>query len=110
MSNPGFRLVLCVRCFLAFLLISSSIRSQQSPQSVNIQVQVDQPQGAFLPIWNYFGYDEPNYTYATHGTRLLAELAADACPLTRLPRAEAMYGIWQWDKLWKRAGLTTRPR
>ena len=23
---------------------------------------------------------------------------------------EAMYGIWQWDKLWKRAGLTTRPR
>ena len=23
---------------------------------------------------------------------------------------EAMYGIWQWDKLWKRAGLSTRPR
>jgi uncharacterized damage-inducible protein DinB len=22
----------------------------------------------------------------------------------------AAYGIWQWDKLWKQAGLTTRPR
>jgi uncharacterized damage-inducible protein DinB len=23
---------------------------------------------------------------------------------------KAMYGIWQWEKLWKQAGLTTRPR
>jgi uncharacterized damage-inducible protein DinB len=23
---------------------------------------------------------------------------------------KAMYGIWQWEKLWKKAGLTTRPR
>jgi uncharacterized damage-inducible protein DinB len=27
----------------------------------------------------------------------------------RLPD-EAAYGIWQWNKLWKQAGLTTRPR
>jgi uncharacterized damage-inducible protein DinB len=27
----------------------------------------------------------------------------------RLPD-EAAYGIWQWDKLWKRSGLKTRPR
>jgi uncharacterized damage-inducible protein DinB len=26
------------------------------------------------------------------------------------PMHEAMYGIWQWEKLWKQAGLTTRPR
>ena len=29
-----------------------------------------------LPIWNYFGYDEPNYTYAPNGQKLLRELAA----------------------------------
>jgi hypothetical protein len=29
-----------------------------------------------LPIWNYFGYDEPNYTYAANGQKLLGELAA----------------------------------
>ena len=23
---------------------------------------------------------------------------------------KAMYGIWQWEKLWKQAGLTTHPR
>jgi uncharacterized damage-inducible protein DinB len=26
------------------------------------------------------------------------------------PAHKAMYGIWQWERLWKRAGLTTRPR
>jgi xylan 1,4-beta-xylosidase len=34
------------------------------------------------PIWNYFGYDEPNYTYAPNGKKLLGELAAlDAAPV-----------------------------
>ena len=28
------------------------------------------------PIWNYWGYDEPNYTYAANGKKLLGELAA----------------------------------
>jgi xylan 1,4-beta-xylosidase len=27
-------------------------------------------------VWNYFGYDEPNYTYAQHGRELIAELSA----------------------------------
>jgi uncharacterized damage-inducible protein DinB len=26
------------------------------------------------------------------------------------PAHKAMYGIWQWEKLWRQAGLTTRPR
>ena len=28
------------------------------------------------PVWNYFGYDEPNYTYAPNGQKLLRELNA----------------------------------
>ena len=28
------------------------------------------------PIWAWFGYDEPNYTYMKDGTKLLSELAA----------------------------------
>ncbi len=27
-------------------------------------------------MWNYFGYDEPNYTYAPNGNKLLGELSA----------------------------------
>jgi xylan 1,4-beta-xylosidase len=34
-----------------------------------------------LPVWSYFGYDEPNYTYAPNGKKLLGELAA----LSRAP-------------------------
>src|SRR6185437_12323400 len=28
------------------------------------------------PIWSYFGYDEPNYTYAPNGRKLIGELSA----------------------------------
>jgi xylan 1,4-beta-xylosidase len=49
---------------------------QQIAHDVNIQVHADQSDGPLLPIWNYFGYDEPNYTYATNGKKLLGELAA----------------------------------
>jgi xylan 1,4-beta-xylosidase len=57
---------------------------EQTPQSasVSIHVQADQSDGAMSPVWNYFGYDEPNYTYAPNGKKLLGELAAlDAAPV-----------------------------
>jgi xylan 1,4-beta-xylosidase len=53
---------------------------QQAPQTVNIEVQIDQSEGPIAPVWNYFGYDEPNYTYAPNGQKLLAELAAANAP------------------------------
>jgi xylan 1,4-beta-xylosidase len=65
-----------------FLLLISRPCWPQASQSVSIQVQYDQPEGAISPIWNYFGYDEPNYTYAPNGKQLLGELAAvDAKPV-----------------------------
>ena len=27
------------------------------------------------PVWNFFGYDEPNYTYIEHGRKLIGEIA-----------------------------------
>ena len=32
--------------------------------------------GAYNPIYAYFGYDEPNYTYTQNGKKLIGELAA----------------------------------
>jgi xylan 1,4-beta-xylosidase len=58
------------------LLWPSFSCAQQAPESVTIHVQADQSTGALRPIWNYFGYDEPNYTYAPTGKNLLGELAA----------------------------------
>src|ERR1700749_1426546 len=58
------------------LLIHLAGLAQQASQTVSIQVHVDQPDGRLSPVWNYFGYDEPNYTYAPNGKKLLGELAA----------------------------------
>ena len=58
------------------LLISLCAWPQQIPKKVNIRVHADQSQGELSPIWNYFGYDEPNYTYAVNGRKLLGELGA----------------------------------
>ena len=67
---------------LVLFLISHQCWPQQAPQSIGIEVQADQSEGPFSPVWNYFGYDEPNYTYAPNGRKLLGELAAvDAAPV-----------------------------
>src|SRR5271156_5399655 len=58
------------------LLLPSRFSAQQAPGTVTIHVHADQSAGPIRPIWNYFGYDEPNYTYAPNGKKLLGELAA----------------------------------
>src|SRR6516164_7606883 len=44
------------------------------PLNVLVLVQANQLDGANAPVWNFFGYDEPNYTYAPNGKKLLGEL------------------------------------
>jgi xylan 1,4-beta-xylosidase len=43
---------------------------------VTIHVHISRAQRPFHPIWNFFGYDEPNYTYAPNGKKLLGEISA----------------------------------
>jgi hypothetical protein len=65
-----------VSCAALVCLISQLCWPQQPSESISIQVQYDQSEGPIPPVSNYFGYDEPNYTYARNGKKLLAELAA----------------------------------
>lgn len=53
-----------------------------APQAVPVAIDVDTASrlGPMTPIWAYFGYDEPNYTYTADGRKLLSELA-DASPV-----------------------------
>lgn len=44
-------------------------------EPVIIRVDANVKLGPFKPIWAYFGYDEPNYTYMKNGRKLVAELA-----------------------------------
>jgi xylan 1,4-beta-xylosidase len=42
---------------------------------VRIEVHADRVGQPLSPVWNFFGYDEPNYTYAPNGKKLLGEIA-----------------------------------
>src|SRR5262249_17375237 len=44
--------------------------------TVEIRVDANTQLGEMKPIWAFFGYDEPNYTYMKDGKKLLSELAA----------------------------------
>ncbi|MBZ5514528.1 MAG: beta-xylosidase [Acidobacteriia bacterium] len=44
----------------------------QAKVTINVGGAAGQP---FSTAWAYFGYDEPNYTYAANGRKLLAELS-----------------------------------
>ncbi len=62
---------LCTVLFLIRVLATSA----QAPATVTIHVRADHIAGKFKPIWNFFGYDEPNYTYAPNGRKLLGEIS-----------------------------------
>lgn len=66
----------CLLLTVALFGLQPPASAQQNPERVSIQVHFDQPDGPLSPIWNYFGYDEPNYTYAPNGKKLLGELVA----------------------------------
>src|SRR5580704_11202978 len=59
-----------------FGLLCPVAHTQGATENVTIHVYADQSDGSFRPIWNYWGYDEPNYTYTVNGKKLLGELAA----------------------------------
>ena len=68
-------------CVLGGTAALAQARAQSEPgasasEPVRVQVHAGKPIGAYTPIWNYFGADEPNYLYAQNGKKLLGELAA----------------------------------
>jgi len=46
---------------------------EQTP--VSIQVDLSKTKAPMKPIWAWFGYDEPNYTYMKDGKKLLSEIS-----------------------------------
>ncbi len=57
-------------------LPTSAAWSQDTPSKpVRIQVDLAQEKGPLKPIWAWFGYDEPNYTYMKDGKKLLTEIS-----------------------------------
>ena len=69
MKNPGLIVLL--------IIISVSHTLAQNPSDKNlISVDLNREIGEMKPVWSWFGYDEPNYTYMKDGKKLLSELSA----------------------------------
>ncbi|MFY7828435.1 MAG: GH39 family glycosyl hydrolase [Flectobacillus sp.] len=47
----------------------------QEQNPVTIQVDLSKTKAPMKPIWAWFGYDEPNYTYMKDGKKLLSEIS-----------------------------------
>jgi len=61
-------------CFSTLALIFL-VGPALAQQEVVIRIDASGPRERLSPVWDYFGYDEPNYTYAPNGEKLLAELS-----------------------------------
>src|ERR1700690_1443781 len=61
---------------LAWLVLVALPAPLPAQEPVTIRVDAGAPIGPSKPTWAWFGYDEPNYTYAKNGRKLLGELAA----------------------------------
>ena len=57
---------------LVLVLIAGPALAQQEAV---IRIDASGPRERWSPVWDYFGYDEPNYTYAPNGEKLLSELS-----------------------------------
>lgn len=58
---------------LISLLSMAAMLPAQKP--ISIKVDGTKKLGDYKPIYGYFGYDEPNYTYTPNGQKLIRELA-----------------------------------
>ena len=61
----------------------------QEPFPVEIRVDAGETTGPNDPVWAFFGYDEPNYTYMRDGRKLLSQIA-DLSPVPVYVRAHSM--------------------
>ncbi|MFD1257961.1 beta-xylosidase [Mucilaginibacter terrae] len=61
--------------FLVAALLAQNVKSQPIANTSSVNVDLARQTGPMKPIWAWFGYDEPNYTYMKDGKKLLTEIA-----------------------------------
>nr|WP_315419502.1 beta-xylosidase [uncultured Pedobacter sp.] len=63
------------KAYLLLFCLTAFIHSVNGQSKANIEVNFDKNRAPMKPIWAWFGYDEPNYTYMKDGQKLLTELS-----------------------------------
>ncbi|KJD34416.1 beta-xylosidase [Tamlana nanhaiensis] len=65
-----------VRFAILVATISAFSFCYAQSDSTQIVINADKTEGEMNPIWAWWGYDEPNYTYMKDGKKLLSEIAS----------------------------------
>ncbi|MEZ4702511.1 MAG: hypothetical protein R2834_19415 [Rhodothermales bacterium] len=74
--------------FLLLILLLPCLSCAEA-QPVSIGIDLDTRIGAMYPMWAYWGYDEPNYTYMANGRKLIREIS-ELSPVPVYFRAHSM--------------------
>ena len=61
---------------MGLIAVANTIMAQAGTDAATIKIDLAKDKGVMKPIWAWFGYDEPNYTYMKDGKKLLSEIAA----------------------------------
>jgi xylan 1,4-beta-xylosidase len=58
------------------LMAAATAVAAYAQDTITVRVDANARMGELKPVFSFFGYDEPNYTYMKDGRKLLSELAA----------------------------------
>lgn len=72
-----------------FMLTYCTGFAQKAVTPATINVNLNKEVGDMYPMWAWFGYDEPNYTYMKDGKKLLTHIA-DLSPVPVYVRAHSL--------------------
>ncbi|RZL15692.1 MAG: beta-xylosidase [Pedobacter sp.] len=67
---------ICKHLVIVLLFQTALCHAQSVETPAEVTVNLAIKKAAMKPVWAWFGYDEPNYTYMKDGKKLLTELAA----------------------------------
>ena len=67
----------------------TNLQAGELPSVTSIDIDAADTVGPMYPMWAYFGYDEPNYTYMPGGRKLLTEIS-ELSPVPVYVRAHNM--------------------
>ena len=65
--------IICILCSDQVVLAQN--KTNLLTENVSIDIDFKKQKGPLKPVWAYFGYDEPNYTYMKDGKKLLTEIS-----------------------------------
>src|SRR5688572_18481487 len=71
------------------LSVMTASYAQVKPEAPVINIDLAIEKGPMTPIWAWFGYDEPNYTYMKDGKKLLSEIS-ELSPVPVYVRAHSL--------------------